>query len=67
MAKVSNTSRGFFFCSSLVKSDSTWPLPEEEDTVEVEFMSLVFTRMLGQSYRRRLRPLLLRLSAVFER
>ena len=38
-----------------------------EDVPLVEFMYLVFTRMLGESYRRRLRSLLLYLCDVFER
>ena len=36
-----------------------------EDVPLVEFMYLVFTRMPGESYRRRLRSLLLYLSYVF--
>ena len=36
-----------------------------EDVPLVEFMYLVFTRMLGENYRRRLRSLLLYLCYVF--
>ena len=37
-----------------------------EAVPQVEFMHLVFTRMLGASYRRRLRSLLLYLCYVFQ-
>ena len=37
----------------------------DEDVPLVEFMYLVFTRMSGESYRRRLRLLLLRLCEAF--
>ena len=37
----------------------------QEDVLLVEFMYLVFTRMPGESYRRRLRSLLLYLCYVF--
>ena len=36
-----------------------------EDTLLMEFMYLVFTRMPGETYRKRLRPLLLYLCEVF--
>ena len=38
---------------------------KQEEVPLVEFMYLVFTRMPGESYRRRLRPLLLYLCYVF--
>ena len=37
---------------------------KKDDVPLVEFMYLVFTRMPGENYRRRLRPLLLYLSDV---
>ena len=42
-----------------------WGVSFLEDVPLVEFMYLVFTRMPGKSYRRRLRPLLLYLCYVF--
>ena len=38
---------------------------EKEDVPVLEFLYLVFTRMLGESYRRRLGSLLLHLCYVF--
>ena len=40
-------------------------LKDKEDVPLVEFMCLIFTRMPGESYRRRLRSLLLCLCDVF--
>ena len=56
-------------CSPLLRMYFWWSLctlySSFEDVLLVEFMYLVFTRMPGESYRRRLRSLLLCLCDVF--